>query len=87
MIVFIKRCMVDCSMLLKAVEESPDKPDDFLERLQDLLDEPSVDTAGPLMECVQNFKDWRVADIEAYTWFMTEVEWSWMNGTTPMEDW
>lgn len=73
--------------MLKSVEEAAEKPASFLERMQELLDKPSVDTAGQLFECVQNFKDWGVSDIEAYTWFMTEVEWSWMNGATPMEDW
>ncbi len=73
--------------MLKSVEKAADKPASFLEHMQDLLDKPSVHTAGPLFECVQTFKDWGVSDIEAYTWFMTEVEWSWMDGTTPMEDW
>jgi len=27
------------------------------------------------------------SDLEAYTWFMTDVEWSWMSEGTPMEDW
>lgn len=73
--------------MLKVVEESPEKPDEFLTRVRELLEKPSVDTAGPLFECVRSFRDWGVEDIEAYTWFMTEVEWSWKNGTTPMEDW
>ncbi len=73
--------------LLKEVEQAPDKPADFLQLLQELLEQPSPATAGPFFHCVQEFQDWGVLDIEAYTWFMTEVEWSWMNGTTPMEDW
>ena len=28
-----------------------------------------------------------VTDLDAYTWFMTDVEWSWMSGRTPIEDW
>jgi hypothetical protein len=73
--------------MLQAVEEAAEVPANFLARIQDLLDQPSVQTAGPLFQCVQEFRDWGVSDIEAYTWFMTEVEWSWRNGTTPMEDW
>lgn len=73
--------------LMKAVEAAAEKPTDFLDRLHELLDQPSPKTAGQLFACVQNFQDWGVTDIEAYTWFMTEVEWSWRDGTTPMEDW
>lgn len=73
--------------MLKAVDEAAEKPEGFLDRIQELLDEPSPETAGRLFQCVQSFRDWGVTDMEAYTWFMTEVEWSWMNGTTPMEDW
>jgi len=73
--------------MLKAVEEAAEKPAGFLDCMQELLDKPSVQTAGPFFECIQNYKDWGVSDIEAYTWFMTEIEWSWMNGNTPMEDW
>ena len=73
--------------MLKAVKEAPEKPDGFLDRIRTLLDNPCVQTAGPLFDSVKEFHDWGVKDIEAYTWFMTEVEWSWKNGTTPMEDW
>lgn len=45
------------------------------------------DHARSLFERVRDFRDWGVSDLEAYTWFMTDVEWSWMSGTTPMEDW
>ena len=73
--------------MLKAVEEAAEKPAGFLRLVQQMLDNPSPETAGELFRCVQDFTDWGVSDMEAYTWFMTEIEWSWMNGTTPMEDW
>ncbi|MEM7437002.1 MAG: nucleotidyltransferase domain-containing protein [Myxococcota bacterium] len=73
--------------MLQAVDEATDKPPGFLEGVRALLDEPGVPTASALLQSVQGFRDWGVSDIEAYTWFMTEVEWSWMNGTIPMEDW
>ena len=36
---------------------------------------------------ILDFQDWGVSDLEAYTWFMTDVEWSWMSGSAPIEDW
>ena len=52
-----------------------------------LLAEPRGSRATALFERVRDFRDWGVSDLEAYTWFMTDVEWSWMSGTTPVEDW
>ncbi|MEM7138996.1 MAG: hypothetical protein AAF500_20650 [Myxococcota bacterium] len=73
--------------MLRAVDGATDKPVDFLERVRGLMEEPSVAAAAQLLECIRRFRDWGVSDIDAYTWFMTEVEWSWMRGTVPIEDW
>ena len=73
--------------LPRALEAVPEKPGDLMARFNDLLNEPSGDRATALFEQVRDFQDWGVSDLEAYTWFMTDVEWSWMSGTTPIEDW
>mgnify|MGYP001825762618 CR=1 FL=1 len=73
--------------LPKTLESLPDKPDHFMERFDKLLSKPNGENATGLFECVRKFQDWGVSDLDAYTWFMTDVEWSWMSGTTPIEDW
>ena len=73
--------------LPRALESVPEKPGDLMVCFNDLLNEPSGDHATALFERVRGFKDWGVSDLEAYTWFMTDVEWSWMSECTPMEDW
>ena len=73
--------------LPRALESVPDRPDDLMKLFDDLLDEPCGDRATALFERVRTFRDWGVSDLEAYTWFMTDVEWSWMSGRTPIEDW
>lgn len=65
----------------------PDRPDDLMMRFNALLDEPSGANATALFESVRAFRDWDVSDLDAYTWFMTDVEWSWMSGSAPIEDW
>jgi hypothetical protein len=70
-----------------ALEAAPDKPDDLMACFNRLLDAPCGDHATALFEQVRAFRDWGVSDLEAYTWFMTDVEWSWMSGKTPIEDW
>ena len=73
--------------LRATLESVPDKPDNFVERFDALLDTPNGDNATALFDCIRDFEDWGVSDLDAYTWFMTDVEWSWMSGSTPIEDW
>ena len=71
----------------RALESAPEKPDDLMKCFHALLNEPGADNATALFERVRDFQDWGVSDLEAYTWFMTDVEWSWMSGRTTIEDW
>ena len=73
--------------LPRTLESVPEKPDDLIARFNTLLAEPCGANATALLEAVRAFRDWGVSDLEAYTWFMTDVEWSWMSGKTPIEDW
>ena len=71
----------------RTLESVPEKPDQLMACFNDLLNEPCGEHATALFELVKEFRDWGVSDLDAYTWFMTDVEWSWMSGTTPIEDW
>ncbi len=73
--------------LPRTLEAVPDKPEDFMTKFNALLEEPGGDRATALFECVRDYRDWGVSDLDAYTWFMTDVEWAWMSGKTPLEDW
>ena len=73
--------------LPRALESVPEKPNDLMARFNDLLNEPCGDHATALFDSARAFQDWGVSDLEAYTWFMTDVEWSWMSGKTSIEDW
>ncbi len=73
--------------LLRALEAVEEKPDNLMAQLDALLKQPGSQTASTLFENIQQFHDWNVSDLEAYTWFMTDVEWSWMSENTPLEDW
>jgi hypothetical protein len=73
--------------LSRTLRTLPDKPAQLMPCFDSLLREPSGEHASALFERVRAFRDWGVSDLEAYTWFMTDVEWSWMSGKTSMEDW
>ena len=71
----------------RTLADAADKPQEFMKHFDALLETPSGNNATALFECVKNHNDWGVSDLDAYTWFMTDVEWAWMSGKTPMEDW
>ena len=73
--------------LPRVLASAPDKPDDLLAHFDALLAEPGLANATALFECVRNHHNWGVTDLDAYTWFMTDVEWAWRADRTPMEDW
>ncbi len=72
--------------LPRVLESAPDKPAGLMACFNNLLEEPGGNNATALFESVRDFRDWGVSDLDAYTWFMTDVEWSWMSGNTPLED-
>ena len=45
-----------------------------------------LETAGRLFTSLREFHDWGVEDLEAYLWFMREVEWDWRDGKPALED-
>lgn len=69
------------------LERCPDKPKDLIPKMNTLLTTPNTANAEGLFRSIQEFKDWNIADLEAFLWFMEEVELSWMDGHYGLEDW
>ena len=72
--------------LKQALEDAPGKPEGFMSSLDALNTAPSLETAGRLFGSIREFRDWGVEDLEAYLWFMREVEWDWRDGKPSLED-
>lgn len=72
--------------LMHYLDKCEHKPAGLIKNINALLDAPNLENSTRLFTSVQNFHDWRITDLEAYTWFMENVEWSWMKGNTPLED-
>jgi hypothetical protein len=73
--------------LLTALDHAPEKPDDLLPLINDLLAEPSKANATCLYECVTGFADWPKPPEGWPTRFMHDVEWTWRDGCVPVADW
>ncbi len=52
-----------------------------------LLSEPNQQHATDLFTSIKAFQDWGVTDIEAFSWFMEDVEWGWRKDQASLEDW
>ena len=63
-----------------------DKPKNLIEEMNQVLNQPSVENASRLFENVRGFRNWEVTDLEAFRWFMEDVEWSWRDNQPSLED-
>ena len=72
--------------LMRAVEDAPDKPPEFLTLAETLLRERKAAHAQALWECIDNFRDWNISDRWSVR-FMQDSEWNWRDGRAPLADW
>ena len=63
------------------------KPKNLIKNMNQVLNQPSAEHANRLFESVREFRNWNVTDIEAFHWFMEDVEWSWRTHKSTLEDW
>ncbi len=70
----------------RVLEETEDKPADFMDRFRDLLARPGTETANAFFECVTAFTDWPKPQEGWPSRFMTDVEWTWRVGRPTVAD-
>lgn len=69
------------------LERCPQIPGNLIVMMNELLVNPSLKKADSLFKSIKDFEDWGVTDLDAFKWFMEDVEWSWMEGKVSLEDW
>jgi hypothetical protein len=72
---------------MHALRDAPDKPEDFLALIDDLLEHPGKANADALCESLFGFQEW---DKPSEGWaarFMKDSEWNWRDGQPPIGDW
>ena len=72
--------------LLRKVAEVPERPDDFVERVRDVVIERTPATAEALMMSLLSFREWPQASVRWSTQFMLDSEWNWLDGEPPVDD-
>ena len=69
------------------LRKCPEKPDHLRQQMNNVLTEPSTKNADHLFQSIKDFREWGVADIDAFLWFMRDIEWGWMDEKASLEDW
>jgi hypothetical protein len=73
--------------LHRQLENAPDKPADYFEKRDALLQNPNMETAQAFTDGVVNYRDWGVTWEEAVVHFLHDRELNWRNGKPPIQDW
>ena len=66
--------------LMIEVAQAPEKPADFLELAQRLLQERTCEAGDALWKSVNEFQDWGIPWETVVTRFTLDVEWGWRSG-------
>jgi len=66
-------------LFMNALKRAPEKPDNFIEIIDALLDEPSSKNAQVFYDAVKKFKKWRIRGLPNVQ-FMIDTELAWIKG-------
>jgi predicted nucleotidyltransferase len=73
--------------LMEELKRAKQKPDNFIELLDQLLREPGLDSATALKDCMVAYRDWGMTYNQALTRFIEDVEVNWRDARPPIADW
>ncbi|MEI5907719.1 nucleotidyltransferase domain-containing protein [Bacillus spongiae] len=71
---------------MRVLEDVENKPDQFMELTKKLLSSPNKQNAEAFCQSILQFADWPEIKEGWPNRFLTETEWSWMDGRTPVTD-
>jgi predicted nucleotidyltransferase len=69
------------------LRKAPDKPENLMELIDKLLENPNHQNSETFCECILNFTDWVKPEEGWVNKFLQLNEWNWMNKGIPVEDW
>lgn len=73
--------------MMTEIERAPEKPDGFMELADNLLKNPTRETAKTFYDAVANFRDWGISIREAVNHFTEDSERYWLHGRPALADW
>ena len=73
--------------LMVTLAQAPDKPADFITRIEALLADPGPESANALVACLNDFREWELPPNGWGNQFMHDVEWGWRRDCVALADW
>lgn len=73
--------------LMYELARVPEKPENFMELADKLLQEGSVANAQALWDSLNSWRDWDIPYNEGLVRFIKDAEWNWREGRAPLQDW
>ena len=72
---------------LRRLQDAPQKPDDLLELIDQLLHEPGKANADRLCDAILNFTAWPAPSEGWPARFLEDTEWAWRRGSAAVGEW
>ena len=69
------------------LQRAEQKPANFMERIEQLLNQPNKEHALAFRDSIMNFHDWGITYDQSVVRFMQDTEWTWRTGQPPLGDW
>lgn len=66
-------------LFMNALEKAPQKPENLLKLINNLVDGPNSQFAKVFYDCIKNFKHWKLRGLPGVQ-FMLDTEWAWIKG-------
>ncbi len=66
-------------LFMQTLEKAPDKPENLMLLIDNLLKNRNIENAQTLFESIKNFKKWKLGEFWAIR-FLLDTEWAWIEG-------
>ena len=66
-------------LFMETLEKAPDKPENLILLINNLLKKRNLENAQTLFESIKNFRKWEIRDFWAIR-FLLDTEWAWIDG-------
>jgi len=86
-LVYNRMLFTSSKYLMRRVGEAPEKPENFLELMEEVVRRPCAKAAWDLLESVRRFLHWEIDYKLLCNTHIENVEWGWRKGRTGMAEW
>ncbi len=87
MVLAHNRILFPChKSLMQFVDKADEKPDAFLQKANELMNDPSKEKVADFVNMISSFQDWGINYSQAVSLFVENNEWNWLDQEPPLQD-